>query len=89
MLRKMLRVLMGASVAGALVVSASTPAGATASTTRVSTTIIGVGSDTTFEVMNDLDQLYNESPGCAILPAPPTAFANYQQKCITGGPAVL
>ena len=85
MLRKMLRVLTGASIAGALVVSASTQASAAIDTSRVSTTITGVGSDTTYEVMNDLDQLYNESPGCAILPAFGGAFTNYQQKCIVGG----
>jgi ABC-type phosphate transport system substrate-binding protein len=33
---------------------------------RVGVTFVGVGSDTTFEVMNDLDQIYNESPGCAV-----------------------
>jgi hypothetical protein len=84
MLKKMLRVLMGASIAGALVVSASTQALAAADTARPSRTIVGVGSDATYEGMNDLDQLYNESPGCAILPST-GSFANFTQKCITGG----
>jgi hypothetical protein len=85
MLGKVLRVLMGASIAGALVVSASTQASATIDTTRVSTTIVGVGSDTTYEGMSDLDLLYNESPGCGILPTTGTPFTNYLQKCIIGG----
>ena len=85
MLRKMLRVLMGASIAGALVVSAGTQAGATPDTSRVSKTVLGVGSDTTYEGMDDLDQLYNESPGCATIPDVGVSFTNYQQKCDLAG----
>lgn len=85
MLRKMLRVLAGASIAGALVMTAATQAGAAVSTSRVSKTVVGVGSDTTYEGMNDLDQLYNESPGCAIIPDVGVSFTNYQQKCDPDG----
>jgi hypothetical protein len=81
MLSKVLRVLAGASIAGALVMSASVPASAaTIDNNRVSVTILGVGSDTTFEGMNDLDQLYMEAPGCAVTVA--SGFTNWQQKCL-------
>ncbi len=85
MLSRVLRVLMGASIAGALVVSASAQASAAVSTTRKSVTIVGVGSDNTYEAMNDIDQLYNESPGCAIIPVAGGTFTNYQQTCLNPG----
>jgi hypothetical protein len=65
---------------------------------RVSQTITGVGSDTLFEVQNDLDQVYNEAVGCAIIPSAGVAFSNYRQLCfdpndtagtVPGDPGVL
>jgi hypothetical protein len=76
---------MGASIAGALVAAAAGPASAAVDANRVSRTVLGVGSDTTYEGMNDLDQMYNESAGCAIIPDVGVAFNNYQQKCDAAG----
>lgn len=82
--KRALRALFGASIAVGLVVSASGVASAAPDTARVSQTIVGIGSDTTYEVMNRLDQLYNESAGCATIPSSGT-FTTYQQTCIVGG----
>jgi ABC-type phosphate transport system substrate-binding protein len=84
MRKSVLRAMFGASIAVGLVVSGSGVASAAPDTSRVSQTIVGVGSDTTYEAMNRLDLLYNESAGCAIIPSSGT-FANYEQKCIIGG----
>jgi ABC-type phosphate transport system substrate-binding protein len=64
----MLRAILGAGVAAGLVVTMSGVASAAPDTTRVSRTVVGIGSDTTYEVMNALDQVYNQSAGCAIIP---------------------
>src|SRR5262245_2965586 len=79
------RLGVGAAVAAATLIWSSAGALAQVDTTRPSRTIVGVGSDNTYEVMNDLDQLYNESPGCAIIPAPGGTFTNFKQLCIDGG----
>jgi ABC-type phosphate transport system substrate-binding protein len=50
-----LRALAGVGLAAALVVASSTSAMAAVDTSRLSTTIVGEGSDNTYEVMNDLD----------------------------------
>jgi hypothetical protein len=83
-MRKTARVLGGAMLAAGLLLSVASPASAAVSTTRESETIVGVGSDNTYEVMNDLDQLYNESPGCATIPST-GSFTNFKQLCIDGG----
>ena len=85
MRRSVLRAAMGAGIAVGLVVFTSGIASAAPDTSRVSQTIVGVGSDTTYEVMNRLDQLYNESAGCAIIPAPGDTFSTFKQTCIAGG----
>jgi len=61
MRKSVLRAVFGAGIATAMVVSMSGVASAAPDTNRVSRTIVGVGSDTTYEVMNALDQLYNQS----------------------------
>ena len=60
-------------------------ASAAPDTNRVSQTVVVVGSDTTYEVMNDLDQLYNESAGCAIIPFGTDPFVTYKQTCLASG----
>ena len=82
--------IAGAVLAFALVAGSTGIAlAANVDTSRVSQTITGVGSDTLYEVQNDLDQLYNEAVGCAIIPSAGTSFANFQQLCFdpndTGG----
>lgn len=90
MRKSLLRAVAGTGIAVALVSGSSGVALAVnVDTTRVSQTITGVGSDTLYEVQNDLDQVYNEAVGCAIIPSAGTAFSNYQQLCFdpndTGG----
>src|SRR5215470_14606561 len=85
MRKSLIRAALGAGLATALVVSVTGTASAAPDTSRVSQTIVGVGSDTTFEVMNDLDQLYNESAGCAIIPNTGITFTTFKQTCISGG----
>ena len=90
MRKSLLRAVAGTGIAVALVAGSSGVALAVnVDTTRVSQTITGVGSDTLYEVQNDLDQVYNEAVGCAIIPSAGTAFSNYQQLCFdpndTGG----
>src|SRR5262245_23063700 len=84
MRKSLIRAALGAGLATALVVSVTGPASAAPDTSRVSQTIVGVGSDTTYEVMNDLDQLFNESAGCAIIPSS-GSFGTFKQTCIVGG----
>jgi ABC-type phosphate transport system substrate-binding protein len=81
----MLRAILGAGVAAGLVVTMSGVASAAPDTTRVSRTVVGIGSDTTYEVMNALDQVYNQSAGCAIIPPSGGTFTTYKQTCIVGG----
>ena len=90
MRKSLLRAVAGTGIAVVLVAGSSGVALAVnVDTTRVSQTITGVGSDTLYEVQNDLDQVYNEAVGCAIIPSAGTAFSNYQQLCFdpndTGG----
>lgn len=85
MRKSLIRAAFGAGLATALVVSMTGTASAAPDTSRVSQTIVGVGSDTTYEVMNDLDQLYNESAGCAIIPTTGVSFTTFKQTCISGG----
>jgi ABC-type phosphate transport system substrate-binding protein len=84
-MRGTLRAIFGAGVAAGLVVTMSGVALAAPDTTRVSRTVVGIGSDTTYEVMNALDQIYNQSAGCAIIPASGGTFTTYKQTCIAGG----
>ncbi len=84
-MRGTLRAILGAGVAVGLVVTMSGVASAAPDTTRVSRTVVGIGSDTTYEVMNALDQVYNQSAGCAIIPASGGTFTTYKQTCIAGG----
>jgi len=84
-MRGTLRALLGVGVAAGLVVSMSGVASAAPDTTRVSRTVVGIGSDTTYEVMNALDQIYNQSAGCAIIPTSGVTFTTYKQTCIAGG----
>ena len=81
----MLRAILGAGVAAGLVVTMSGVASAAPDPNRRSQTIVGIGSDTTYEVMNALDQVYNQSAGCAIIPASGGSFTTYKQTCIDGG----
>ena len=81
----MLRAILGAGVAAGLVVTMSGVASAAPDTSRRSQTIVGIGSDTTYEVMNALDQVYNQSAGCAIIPPSGGSFTTYKQTCIDGG----
>jgi len=81
----MLRAILGAGVAAGLVVTMSGVASAAPDTSRVSRTVVGIGSDTTYEVMNALDQVYNQSAGCAIIPTSGVTFTTYKQTCIAGG----
>ena len=83
-MRKLLRAFAGAGIAAAMVVLTGPAASAAVDTNRQPQVLIGVGSDTTYELMNDLDQVYNESPGCAIIPTSGT-FTNFGQKCLTPG----
>jgi ABC-type phosphate transport system substrate-binding protein len=83
--RRAMRLSIGAGVVAATLILASAGATAAVDTGRPSRTIVGVGSDNTYEVMNDLDQLYNESPGCAVIPAPGGSFTNFRQLCLSGG----
>jgi ABC-type phosphate transport system substrate-binding protein len=65
---------VGASLAaGALTLGAfAAPAGATL-TGPANTTIVGSGSSTTFYMMQDMDTLFNQSPGCTEYVAFPSA----------------
>jgi ABC-type phosphate transport system substrate-binding protein len=81
----MLRAVLGAGIAAGLVVTMSGVASAAPDDTRVSRTVVGIGSDTTYEVMNALDQVYNQSAGCAVIPASGGTFTTYKQTCIIGG----
>jgi hypothetical protein len=85
MRRTVLRAVASAGIAAGLVVSMSGLASAAPDTSRRSQTVVGIGSDTTYEVMNDLDQLYNESAGCAIIPDSGGTFTTYKQTCLVGG----
>ena len=85
MRKSVLRAVFGAGVATAMVVSMSGVASAAPDTSRVSRTVVGVGSDTTYEVMNALDQLYNQSAGCAVIPQTTDPFTTYKETCIVGG----
>ena len=80
-----LRATLGAAVVFGLFATSAVPAGAAVDTSRKPQVLVGVGSDATYEVMNDLDQVYNQAPGCAIIPAVGTAFTNYEQQCIDNG----
>jgi ABC-type phosphate transport system substrate-binding protein len=84
-MRGTLRAMLGAGVAVGLVVAMSGVATAAPDTSRVSRTVVGIGSDTTYEVMNALDQVYNQSAGCAIIPDTGVTFTTYKQTCIAGG----
>ena len=86
-MRRTLTILVGVAVAGALVVANATASYATVTvdTSRVSQTLLGVGSDTTYEVMSKLDLLYNESAGCAVLPPVGTTFTTFKETCIDNG----
>jgi len=84
-MRGTIRALLGAGVAAGLVVAMSGVASAAPDTSRVSRTVTGIGSDTTYEVMNALDQVYNQSAGCAIIPISPTTFTTYKQTCLATG----
>ncbi|HUL85027.1 MAG TPA: hypothetical protein VLX89_05860, partial [Actinomycetota bacterium] len=62
--------IAGAALAVAVVVGSTGIAqAANVDTSRISQTITGVGSDTLYEVQSDLDELYNEAVGCAIIPS--------------------
>lgn len=54
------------------------PAGAVPN--DVSDRIIGSGSDTTYTLLSELDQLYNQSPGCSTIP-PPGGTVNRGGAC--------
>jgi hypothetical protein len=86
-MRNPLRYMAVAAVAGVLVVATATASFAVVSvdTNRVSRTLLGVGSDTTYEVMGQLDLLYNQSAGCAVLPPVGTTFATFKETCIVNG----
>ena len=86
-MRSTLRTLAVAGVTSALVIVTATAsfAATPVDTSRVSRTLLGVGSDTTFELMNQLDLLYNQSAGCAVLPPVGTTFATFKQTCIDNG----
>ncbi len=74
--------IAGAALAVAVVVGSTGIAqAANVDTSRISQTITGVGSDTLYEVQSDLDELYNEAVGCAIIPSAGITFVNYQQTC--------
>jgi hypothetical protein len=81
----MLRAILGAGVAAGLVVTMSGVASAAPDTSRRSQTAVGIGSDATYEIMSALDQVYNQSAGCAIIPASGGTFTTYKQTCIVGG----
>src|SRR6185369_9340648 len=77
MRKKFLGAVPVALAAFALVASIGTPAMAAA--TR-STSIRGGGSDTTYAMMQKLDDLYNGSPGCVVLDTVP-ANQDLNGKC--------
>jgi hypothetical protein len=102
MRKSWLRVFVGAGITAALVAFTGTAAfaypGATSSAnvstdgTRTSQVVVGVGSDTTYEVMQSLDQLYNRSPGCALINTASklntgniASNAFFDQRCVDGG----
>jgi hypothetical protein len=68
MLQRLLRTAPAALVAVALIVTLS-PTPASAVTTK-GARIFGSGSDTTYFLMQKLDDLYNASPGCVVIGSP-------------------
>jgi len=78
MRKKFLGAVPVAMAALALVASIGTPA--TAAGTRRATLIRGGGSDTTYAMMQKLDNLYNGSPGCVVLDTNP-ATQDLNGKC--------
>ena len=58
--------MVGGSLAGTVVVAGalSVPAGAAGLKNPANTTIIGSGSATTYNMMQSMDLLFNQSPGC-------------------------
>src|SRR5262245_6966521 len=84
MRRNAVRAGVGAAIAAVLVALTGPGASAAVDTTRQPQIVVGVGSDTTYELMNDLDQLYNQSPGCAVIPTGGT-FTNVGQLCLDPG----
>jgi ABC-type phosphate transport system substrate-binding protein len=67
-LRRHLAALLGATVMGTLVVSATLagPAGA-ALTPPANNLVVGSGAQVTYNVMQQLDTLFNNAPGCALI----------------------
>ncbi len=86
-MRSTLRFMAVAGVAGLLVVATATASFAvvTVDQSRVSRTLLGVGSDTTYELMNQLDVLYDQSAGCAVIPPVGVSFATFKETCIPNG----
>src|SRR5580658_11191754 len=76
MLRARLSVLGGLLGVSALVVGFAVPAGA-ATVPAANNLIIGVGSNTTYFMMTQLSDLFNESPGCDLVVASGTQNDNY------------
>jgi hypothetical protein len=102
MRKSFVRALVGAGVTAALVAwtgtaamaypGARTAADVSTNGTRTPQVVVGVGSDTTYEVMQALDTLYNRSPGCALINDKSkmavlggAASTFYDERCIDGG----
>src|SRR5262245_33345433 len=81
MRRNAVRVGLGAAIAAVMVALTGPGAMAAVDTARQPQMIVGVGSDTTFELMNDIDQVYNQSPGCAIIPTGSFTNSDVGQLC--------
>jgi hypothetical protein len=85
--------LLAASVVGAVCASAALalPAGATVTSTTGNHMIVGSGSVTTYNMMQAMDVLFNDSPGCTITVAstvsnPPETFVCQNKPAsLTGG----
>jgi hypothetical protein len=77
-------VLSLAVVAGGATSAFAVSGGVSVDYSRPAVNIRGVGSDSIFEVMQDLDTLYNRSAGCAIgqTGIVPNAFGNTSHQCL-------
>jgi len=86
-------VMLGASMAGAMAVAVSfaLPAGAvTGLTNPANSTIVGSGSSTTYTMMQGLDTLFNDAPGCPLFnpSAPPQPLDYACVSTMLGDPSL-
>src|SRR5947208_55048 len=82
---KLRRVLQLGLIGGLFVgVVATTSVSAGAAGTKASS-VLGTGSDVAFHVMNSLDKLYDESPGCEVI-APQGTTQPLDFSCLADQP---